>query len=310
MKTGTPRPIDGKMIFSEDSVRAILGGQKTQTRRVLRFPSLDVLGYAPETGRVDRGPSPAGNPGPYLHCQVWHKDDGRPTDEGFERSDRVYPGHFTGDVILVRETCWIAPPNFAERDGTEIIDDQGRPRVVGYQADMGDCAVQVCVKKTSPLFMPDWAARLFLKITEVRVQRLNAITDDDALAEGVRDGQIDPDGTWAKACGSFYHHPDDLSMSVRLLHLWDDMHAKPKAHTKKVKGKSVTTHYEAYPSSWSAFAIRCGAQLSKHNPGRQFRRDTNLLNDRELREELLWNGKPLVVMPNPWVAAYSFEVAK
>ena len=36
MKTGTPRPIDGKMIFSEDSVRAILGGQKTQTRRVLK----------------------------------------------------------------------------------------------------------------------------------------------------------------------------------------------------------------------------------------------------------------------------------
>ena len=37
----------------------------------------------------------------------------------------------------------------------------------------------------SPLFMPAWAARTFLKITDVRAERLQEITEDDALAEGI-----------------------------------------------------------------------------------------------------------------------------
>ena len=41
------------------------------------------------------------------------------------------------------------------------------------------------VKWLSPLFMPEWAARYFLVITDVRAERLQEISDDDCLAEGI-----------------------------------------------------------------------------------------------------------------------------
>ena len=37
----------------------------------------------------------------------------------------------------------------------------------------------------SPLFMPEWAARYFIKITDIRAERLQKITEEDAKAEGV-----------------------------------------------------------------------------------------------------------------------------
>ena len=39
--------------------------------------------------------------------------------------------------------------------------------------------------KRSPLFMPEWAARYFEKITDIRAERLQEITEEDVLAEGI-----------------------------------------------------------------------------------------------------------------------------
>lgn len=61
-------------------------------------------------------------------------------------------------------------------------------------------------KWRNPLFMPEWAARYFIKITDVRVGRLQEITNTDAVAEGI---------FWAK------NNPrDDFSF------LWDSINPK------------------------------------------------------------------------------------
>jgi hypothetical protein len=52
---------------------------------------------------------------------------------------------------------------------------------VGYAADDG---VRGCRKRPG-IFMPRWASRITLGISDVRIQRLNEISEDDAIAEGV-----------------------------------------------------------------------------------------------------------------------------
>jgi hypothetical protein len=96
------RPI----LFSGAMVRALLDGSKTQTRRVVTdFTSQG--NWKPSqcdltTAWVDPGPSPAGNPGPYLKAHVTAR-----ADDGIV--DRIYPRWFPGDRLWVRETWKLTP---------------------------------------------------------------------------------------------------------------------------------------------------------------------------------------------------------
>jgi hypothetical protein len=163
----TERPI----IFSGAMVRAILAGTKTQTRRVVtRSNSFfdgsrvdsdvwNTLDFASPAIFVDKGPSPAGNHGPYLH--VPSKDD--------ETRHRVYPQWQRGDRLWVRET-W-----------AEIETDEGR--VLVYAADQ---ACEELKRWRSPIHLRRSCCRILLEIVDVWMQRVQAISEEDALAEGVR----------------------------------------------------------------------------------------------------------------------------
>ena len=60
--------------------------------------------------------------------------------------------------------------------------------------------------------MPRWAARLFLRVKSVRVERLQDITEADAMAEGVKAyGQNNCSGTSAR---------------IAFAELWDSIYAK------------------------------------------------------------------------------------
>ena len=169
----TTQPI----LFSAPMVRALLAGAKFQTRRLLTARTLLVDGAptSPTTfasldwdGRihVDPGPSPAGNPGPYLHVR-------RLGSEGGEIISRVYPRVQVGDVLWVKET--FAPRYF----------DDGRP---GYRADFDTVKLQGLVpepKWRSSIFMRRADSRISLDVTRVRVERLCDITEEDARAEGI-----------------------------------------------------------------------------------------------------------------------------
>jgi len=83
----------------------------------------------------------------------------------------------TGDLLWVRE-AWRAETHFNKLAPREIPPGSN----VQYQAD----ALMPWDSRARPgMFMPRWAARITLEVTDVRVQRLQDISEEDAKAEGV-----------------------------------------------------------------------------------------------------------------------------
>lgn len=164
------RPI----LFSAPMVRALLAGTKTQTRRVAPIESFGVKQIEP--GSITwaiRFTKPIGKDG-----VVGHYSGGLFTAEQASRivASQFCPYGQTGDRLWVRETwsthrCFdhISPAALTTRslhywaDG-EIKSGKGRPSI----------------------HMPRWASRITLEITGVRVERLQAISNEDAEAEGVK----------------------------------------------------------------------------------------------------------------------------
>lgn len=162
------RPI----LFSVPMVRAILAGKKSQSRRIVR-------------------PQP-----PALMSETVGLDSARMTDWVGESPDgeawraRCPFGEQGRSRLWVRETCWIAPPDFGDADLTTHTDPEGRRRCVSYAASMDGeserCARDYGLKPTPSIFMPRWASRLTLELTDVRLEQLQDISDADACAEGAQ----------------------------------------------------------------------------------------------------------------------------
>lgn len=137
-------------------VRALLDGRKTQTRRLL--PNPDYYGC------------PTGD------CPHSRQDECNQAMRANTAADLRFA---VGDRLWVKET-WRAGQSW---DGTKpkLI----QPRVpVDYVATPREGGPDG--KTRVSIFMPRWASRLTLLVTEVRVERLNDCTEADALAEGVR----------------------------------------------------------------------------------------------------------------------------
>ncbi len=168
------------IIFSAPMVRAILADRKTMTRRLLSY-------QRDWPGRVES------RDGKLLYYPSAPAFPARRAEPALSAPSR----YAAGDRLWVKETAYIAPAGFGDRDLGNATDTEGQRRVVGYVASMdGDserCAQDYGVKKTPSIYMPRWASRLTLEVTAVRVERLQEITESDARAEGVDelDGEID-----------------------------------------------------------------------------------------------------------------------
>lgn len=159
MKT---RPI----LFSAPMVRALLAGRKTQTRRIVK-PTPDWVG--------DRGVlSYRGKVGlPHAVCP-----HGQPMDKLWVRET------WCGKVDPITSILmWNEDGNtyqcYYRADGEHVTLDDGD----GFTATRKDGS------EASPwrpsIFMPRWASRITLEITGVRVERLQDISESDAMAEGI-----------------------------------------------------------------------------------------------------------------------------
>jgi len=158
------------MIMSSPSVKALLDGCKTMTRRVITKSNSIVVPKTPwnhldfSQAYIDKGPSPAGNPGPYLHVPDINNDD--------EIWVRVYPRMQVDDIVYIKETFTTAPFPCAHLSNGDF-------RVI-YKAGTNDL-----FQWKPALFMPKKFARLWYPITGVGAGQVQEISWSDVMAEGV-----------------------------------------------------------------------------------------------------------------------------
>lgn len=162
------RPI----LFSGEMVRAILGGRKTQTRRVL-VPTQTEPKIAP------------------LRVQAWIIDGERQIDdEGRQLWEGHHPDYPVGRKLFscpygqAGERLWVRE-TWARWDGglaylADSLNEQGTEN-----EDSKRCRLDYSVKWKPSIHMPRWASRVTLQITSVRAERVQDISDDDAIEEGV-----------------------------------------------------------------------------------------------------------------------------
>ena len=157
--------------FDTEMVRAILDGRKTVTRRIVKNNPEEC------TSKVVNGV-----------CKICDDKGGFYLPDDYVKVRSPYK---VGDILYVRETWCKGSLNY----GTERY---------YYKADdkIEHCRWQPSTR------MPKEAARIFLKVTNVRVEKLQEITEDDVVDEGAEKlilcpnehGVIEPDGTLGDMC--------------------------------------------------------------------------------------------------------------
>jgi len=167
------RPIS----FTSHSIYRIQCNAKTQTRRVM-YPQPKVPG--PIEARADKTNSWAAEDG----CQTWRCPYGMP-----------------GDRLYVREMWAMVEPYPSTVEKYELplawhvqksaaLQQYWRKRII-YYADYPAKQPEECGRGASdnrwrsPVTMPRWASRLLLEVTDIGVERVQEISAEDAIAEGV-----------------------------------------------------------------------------------------------------------------------------
>lgn len=163
------------IIMSGDNPRLILEGRKTQARRLVKNPNFSVVNGRPHFAKAD---------GSFYDC----------------------PYGIAGDRLWVREAWHTDNPEYIARYKAEpyLGDPDPDNAQICYRADLVH-ENSGCVWRPS-IHMPRWASRITLEITKVRVERLQDISEEDALAEG-------------QPC-------NDRTARSNYMILWDSLHGK------------------------------------------------------------------------------------
>ncbi len=200
---------DRPIIFSGPMVRALLEGRKTQTRRLLKIQPPH------RANKLREGDNAA------WFCDGEHVK-GQPCE------DHAYsvPIYFMpGDRLYVREAHALVPSSAYRMS-------PGVPYAVNDEDGSQACVYREGWERSKPgtgwrpsIHMPRWASRLTLTVTEVRVQRLQKISEEDAVAEGVQKGE--PSSDLAGLLGCTWGIDGDFRCSTPVAaycRLWNSLH--------------------------------------------------------------------------------------
>lgn len=166
------------ILFNTEMVRSILDGRKTVTRRIVKNNPEEC------TSKVVNGV-----------CKICDDKGGFYLPDDYVKVRSPYQ---VGDILYVRET-W-----------SEVETVYGVPYYI-YKADdkNGMHSSKSNFSRWFPsIHMPKEVARIFLRVTNVRVEKLQEITEDDIVDEGAEKlilcpnehGVIEPDGTLGDMC--------------------------------------------------------------------------------------------------------------
>ncbi|EPO5624634.1 hypothetical protein ACUB6C_002864 [Klebsiella pneumoniae] len=222
------------MIFNSEMVRAILDGRKTQTRRIMKVqPESNQLGLLLITDSTK-------------HSDIgkYHWAESNATGNHVRSKLFSSPFGAVGERIWVRETwatlgnedgCYVDwEDNLCkgdERSAARIYraSCEQRPGDYGLWSIPDDAYWKPHTKEHKfegawrPLIhMPRWASRILLEITDVRVERLNAISEEDARAEGIIDGGCLNCGE-PEPCGCANPEPDATDAFA---YLWQSIYGQ------------------------------------------------------------------------------------
>lgn len=147
------------ILFNTEMVNALFEERKTVTRRVVKPQPL----WRKPPGQQEG------------HPEYWANWD----------NEKIYKALYNiGDLLYVRETWTVWNGNYEYKADVDN----------GYGPFCPNCTLDICtggcnnaLKWRPSIHMPKEAARLFLRVTDVRVERLQDITDEQALTEGVPD---------------------------------------------------------------------------------------------------------------------------
>jgi hypothetical protein len=175
------------LMFKAPLVRAILSGQKTQTRRIAKeFAGRDDLDAILRRYPNQNG-CPLGHPGDRIYVRET------------ARSCRAY------EVQGYPPSQWGNKPIWFEADGTPP-----------------GAETAWATKATPAIHLPKWAARIWLEVTGVRAERLQCISEADAVAEGCETVCMTPTGDDS---GSAIYGPGGFA------ELWDSTTGRPTLPT-------------------------------------------------------------------------------
>jgi len=165
--------------MTPENAQKVFDEVKTQTRRIVKFPHMNPLGQweATAVGGPDGGTDKHGNTSPES-IAIWHTRTG----------DHVFCPHgIVGDRLWIREACWIWGGWFKICGKWHFT--HGHEKRVTFS----EPTEALKKGKRGPgwvwrpgIFMPRWACRSVVELTEIRVERVQDISEADIRAEGVK----------------------------------------------------------------------------------------------------------------------------
>lgn len=211
------------MIFNAEMVRAILDGRKTQTRRIVKgvdgavkfcsecdINGEDIFVVLGEKDHTGMNPVLGATSCPFgaVGDRIWVREAYR-----FPASlDDASPAG-VGEMAVATGYRKPWAPTFYEFTGT--FSD-------GWKGFETPPKVSGAGKLRPSIHMPRWASRITLEITDVRVERLNAISEEDARAEGIIDGGCLNCGE-PEPCGCANPEPDATDAFA---YLWQSIYGQ------------------------------------------------------------------------------------